>query len=64
MRVITKANVDPAIRPAVRQKIMIFPANGASCGETIVGPSIIEQEETYPFEVPNAIMNNIGQKSL
>ncbi len=57
-------SIDPVIKPAVKQKIMIFPAIGASLASTKAGPIIMQQELTYPLLNANKHMNRIGHKSL
>ena len=57
-------SIDPVIKPAVKQKIMIFPAIGASLASTNPGPIIMHQELIYPLLNANKDMNRIGHRSL
>jgi hypothetical protein len=57
-------SIDPVIKPAVKQKIMMFPAIGASLASTNPGPIIIQQEVVYPLLNANSDMNRTGHKSL
>lgn len=56
--------MDPVMRPAVKQKIIILPAMGASLASTIWGPAIMHEDATYPLLTAKVNINTRGKTSL
>lgn len=54
----------PAKRPAERQKIMMVPANEASCVSTNAGPNIMLRFANKPFVKPRSAVRSIVTPSL